>query len=262
MVVIIGALLLLAACQPPPVPLAAATPLPAPTVTPLPAPTATAPFAPSPVPTVTATATLEIPTPTPKPTISPERAGGLTGVPYPDKKLVEEGYRKFNLSSQGMEAGKLVYEQRPNLNDPNKSPIVFARDPATKDIILAAKSNPKTHEYEWKPVALRDLADALGIDIGVTLSVDIPATLDVMKNEFNLGVISFNWKRREPERSNFETEWPDSQASYAKTHNMKGFLVQLMYPEEIPDWVKEIPELVKRGELTQEQLREQLLSLA
>ena len=77
---------------------------------------------------------------------------------YPDESLVRAGLEKFGLTSQGLEAGNLIYERRPNLNDPNKTPIVFARDPATNEIILATRMDQQTKELEWHVAGLRDLA--------------------------------------------------------------------------------------------------------
>jgi len=153
--------LVLAACSPAPTATPPPTPTAAPTATPTPLPTAT--LRPTATPTAAPMATR---TPTPKPTIP---LAGLQGVPYPEESLVRAGLEKLGLTAQGLGAGNLIYEQRPNLNDPNKTPIVFARDPATKEIVLATRINQQTKELQWHVAGLRDLADVQGVKIGVIL---------------------------------------------------------------------------------------------
>ena len=116
-------------------------------------------------------------------------------MPYPDESLVRAGLEKFGLASQGLGAGNLIYEQRPNLNDPNKTPIVFARDPVTKEVVLATRLNQQTKELEWHVAGLRDLADAVGMRIGTNLSSPyfssskIAAHDKIVLEEFNHAII-------------------------------------------------------------------------
>jgi len=145
---------LLSACSPTPAPTPTA-PLTS-THTPLPTNTPTLAITPTAVPTGT-------PTPTPKPTIP------LQGVLYPDESLIRDGFKKFGLTSQRVGPMDLIYEQRPNLNATNKTPIVFARDPATKTIILATRSDLTMKGLRWYVAGLRDLADAIGIKVGTSV---------------------------------------------------------------------------------------------
>jgi hypothetical protein len=131
-------------------------PLPTSTNTPVP-PTPTIPSTPTSEPTST---------PTPEPTIPLE---GVSGLHYPNAAMIEEAYSKFQLENP-VAAEQLKFEVRPNLNDPERSPIVFARDPVTNEIILATRMNQQTKEPEWHVAGLRDLADADGLRIGTNLS--------------------------------------------------------------------------------------------
>jgi endo-1,4-beta-xylanase len=220
--------LVLAACSPAPTP--TPTPTAAPTATPTRLPTAT--LRPTATPTAAPTATL---TPTPKPTIP---LAGLQGVPYPDESLVRAGLEKFGLASQGLGAGNLIYEQRPNLNDPNKTPIVFARDPATKEIVLATRMNQQTRELEWHVAGLRDLADVQGVKIGVILDGKAERFLGT---EFNAGAVTSSWKYTvqpsSPEKYIFGHE--DYNLSVGQKTGLTNFcFMGLIDWNNTPDWVK------------------------
>jgi len=200
---VVALALVLAACSPAPTP--TPTPTAAPTATSTPLPTAT--LRPTATPTAAPTAT---PTPTPKPTI-PLAGLPLQGVPYPEESLVRAGLEKFGLASKGINAGNLIYERRPNLNDPNKTPIVFARDPVTKEIVLATRINQRTKELEWHVAGLRDLADAVGIRIGTQLAnpyipaPDITKIDNLVVNEYNHAIFeTLSWTQTEKEQGIFK----------------------------------------------------------
>jgi len=176
----------------------APSPTVAPTLTNIPAPTATS------TPTLLPTSTA-IPTSTPKPTLSPDKIGGLTGIPLPSQTLIEQGI-KDGIIRQKVEAGQLTFEVKDNLNR-SGTKIVFGRDPATKDIVLATRLNTTTQEYEWSVARLRDLADAVGLKVGALLSSpyyssSVNAPIDqLVVAEFNAADIpATSWQVTEPIR--------------------------------------------------------------
>jgi len=250
--------LVLAACSPAPTP--TPTPTAAPTATSTPLPTATlrptATLIPTATPTAAPTATL---TPTPKPTIP---LAGLQGVPYPEESLVRAGLEKFGLASQGLNAGNLIYERRPNLNDPNKTPIVFAREPVTKEIVLATRMNQQTKELEWNVAGLRDLADAVGIIIGVQLNQPFypgsraeRAALDekIVIPEFNGAILEqTHWVLIEKQEGAFTFELADAAVSLAQQNNMFVRGDHIIYP--LSHFYKSYLNNIPISELTRDRL--------
>jgi endo-1,4-beta-xylanase len=232
---VVALALVLAACSPAPTATPPSTPTPTPTAAPTPLPTAT--LRPTATPTAAPTATL---TPTPKPTIP---LAGLQGVPYPEDSLVRAGLEKFGLASQGLGAGNLIYEQRPNLNDPNKTPIVFACDPATKEIVLATRMNQQTKELQWHVAGLRDLADAQGMKVGVVLDYDRS-----LGTEFNTGSVTSAWyvttQPQSPDKISFDHE--DYQVERANKYQLDNLTMGLL------DW--HLPDWLINGNYTREQL--------
>jgi len=226
--------LVLAACSPAPTPTPTPTAMPTATHTPLP----TATLLPTATPTAAPTATL---TPTPKPTIP---LAGLQGVPYPDENLIRAGLEKLVLTAQGLRAGNLIYEQRPNLNDPNKTPIVFARDPATKEVILATRMSQQTKELEWRVAGLRDLADAKGVKIGVVLDNE-----RFLGTEFNTGSVTSAWnvttQPQSPDKISFQHE--DHQVNVANRYQLDNITLISLVDWNPPDWLI-------NGNYTREQL--------
>jgi len=226
----ISLVLVLSACSPAPTP--TPTPTAAPTATPTPLPTAT--LRPTATPTAAPTATL---TPTPKPTIPLE---GLQGVPYPEESLVRAGLEKLGLTSQGLGARNLIYEHRPNLNDPNKTPIVFARDPVTNEIVLATRMNQQTKELQWHVAGLQDLGNALGIDFGVVLDGKYEQFLG---GEFNLGLVTSSWgttvQPNSPDTFSFNHE--DYHIKNAQKYGVNKFRLGLVmgHSDNPPKWLRE-----------------------
>jgi endo-1,4-beta-xylanase len=174
-------------------------------------------------------------------------------VPYPEESLVRAGLEKFGLASQGVNAGNLIYERRPNLNDPNKTPIVFGRDPATNDIILATRMNQQTKELQWYVAGLRDLADTLGIIVGMTLNQPFypisnaeRTALDekIVTQDFNGAILErTTWVEIEEQEGQFNFQKADQAVRLAQEHNMFIRGDHIINPPSNFDWtyLKDIP---------------------
>lgn len=120
----------------------------------------------------------ETPTATPVPTIAKERfTHGYAEMTPPSQELIEQG-KKTGVICNPEDIGQLTFDVRDNLRRKGEK-IVFARDPKTKEIILATRVNPETHEMEWHVAGLRDMADAVGMIMGTNLYT--PGG-DLMKN--------------------------------------------------------------------------------
>jgi len=252
--------LLLSACSPAPTPTPTPTAMPTLTHTPLP----TATLLPTATPTAAPTATL---TPTPKPTIP---LTGLQGVPYPEESLIRAGLEKFGLTSQGSGAGNLIYEQRPNLNDPNKTQIVFARDPATKEVVLATRMNPQTKELEWHVAGLRDLADAVGIRTGTNLSTPYFSTSTIalhdalVVQEFNHAIIdNITWHQTEQNQGIFTFDRADRATLLAINNNMTAEGDDLVYGGSNFQFtfLKDFKQQAQKEGLTPEQMKVRLIEM-
>jgi GH35 family endo-1,4-beta-xylanase len=223
---VVSLALLLAACSPAPTP----PPTAAPTATPIPLPTAT--LRPTATPTAAPTATPEpTKTPTPEPTIP---LGGVS-VNYPRQMLVIRAYEKFKLGD-AVDSKQLKFEVRQNLNDPNKTPIVFGRDPKTNEIILATRLDQQTKELKWNVAGLRDLADAVGIRIGTNLSSPfhssskIAAHDRIVLQEFNHATIDhFFMVVMAPESGTFNFSGAEKAIALAKANGMTVGSEPLLY---------------------------------
>lgn len=93
----------------------------------------------------------------------------VPSIPPLSQELVQEAYQFYSLG-EPVPPNSLRFQFKPNLNNPDQLPIVFARDPETNEIILATRYNPETQELVWRVAKLRDLADAVGLRIGTNLS--------------------------------------------------------------------------------------------
>lgn len=112
---------------------------------------------------------------------------------------------------------KLNYEIRSNLNDPNKSRIVFARDTSTKDVVLATRLDKHTGEYMWNKIGLRDFGDAEGILLGSEFRTELGKLYDNRNGQLYLNQLNFatmegvSWSEIEPQQDYFDFNKMDTQ---------------------------------------------------
>ena len=147
------------------------------------------------------------------------------------------------------------FQFKPNLNNPDQPPIIFARDPESNKVILATRFNIETQEREWHVAKLRDLADALGIGFGALAEAGGNDTgrFELMVDQYNqIFVGTISWSIIEPSQGNYDFTIPDGYTAFATNHHLKitaGHLVWGYEGGEIPDWLK-------NGDFTREQLIE------
>jgi len=129
----------------------------------IPTPQSTAIFVATNTPVPTATVTI-----TPIPIIPRERfTKGFLEAVLPTQDLIEQGM-ETGVIRQTVDVNELIFDVHNNLNKSGQQ-IVFGRNPATQEIVLATRIDPATGEMTWHVAGLRDFADAVGITIGTNL---------------------------------------------------------------------------------------------
>ena len=143
----------------------------------------------------------------------------------PEQNLIDIGIKAGTIR-QAVDINKLVFETRENLNKRGEK-IVFARDPATNQIILATRVDPKTKEMVWNVVGLRDFADALGFRIGTQVSNPYynsgsRSSIDaVVVQNFNTAVLEqTSFHQTEKTQGAFTFRPADDAVRLAQRHNM------------------------------------------
>jgi endo-1,4-beta-xylanase len=94
---------------------------------------------------------------------------------------------------------------------------------------------------------LRELASAIGLDLGVSLTlVQVPGMLDLMAREFSLGRITYDlrWDNLEPVRGQLQFKNPakysdaDRLFNFCTTNSMKIHVHSLLYSAFFPEWLR------------------------
>jgi len=112
-------------------------------------------------------------------------------IPPLSPELVQEAYQFYSLGDP-VSPDSLRFQFKPDLNNPDQPPIVFARDPGTNEIILATRSDPETQGLVWHVAKLRDLADAVGLRIGTNLSTPWFDSQETIEQNEALVIDNFN----------------------------------------------------------------------
>jgi len=150
----------------------------------------------------------------------------LPPIPPLSQELVQEAYQFYALGDP-VSPDSLRFQFKHNLNNPDQPPIIFARDPESNKVILATRFNPETEEQEWHVAKIRDLADAMGIEVGAQLSyphipyavrqeIDRQAT-----DSYNAAIILWSaWVFTEPEPGVFTFDKANAAIDLAENNNM------------------------------------------
>jgi len=217
-----------------------------PTVSPLPSAT------PAP-PTATLTATPTIPTievgdlqiPDPKAT-NPE----LFDITKLDSPIVQFAIA-FGLTSA--DVGELKPELRTGVDGKQFVVMTTSDRESNTDfdgsgIPLLIAEQGTNAEWVWSKVTLRKIGDKVGMPIGSLLDLEQPKSLEIGKEQFsNFSMVNVGWMYREKMQGVIDFSYSDQQNHFANDNNMMPIAQHLVYTEEIPDWVK-------KGNFTPEQL--------
>lgn len=86
---------------------------------------------------------------------------------------------------------------------------------------------------------LRQIADEKEFAIGVLLNPHLPLLRRVEQREFNLGIVTFDWKSFVWSDGSIDWSWMDAQVREAKEAGMRIRFQHLLFSHVYPDWLKD-----------------------
>jgi endo-1,4-beta-xylanase len=196
-------------------------------------------------------------------------------IPPLSPELVQEAYQFYSLGDP-VPPTSLRFEFKPNLNNPDQPPIIFARDAESNKVILATRFNPETEEQEWHVAKLRDLADAVGLRVGTNLLTPYVAYMegvpdniveilgDLVVDNFNHAIVdTIEWWQTEEERGVFTFDKAERAIGLARRHNMTIDGHSLIFPPSAFQYtyLTSFRQEAERRGLTPEQMRQELINI-
>jgi len=111
-------------------------------------------------------------------------------------------------------------------------------------IPLMITTRGENGEWKWKKAYLRDIAEINGIVLralsGFGAEPEEEKYREIAFNNFQGITLSYDWPQVEPERGNYNWEWPDYQFRRAKEEGIKYYAIHHLLPNSedgIPTWV-------------------------